>query len=418
MSIRKYNCYSSNLKISAINGESTGVNYNTRYYWENKGRGRIEAAALKDGMLQLINNKLEARDKINGMFSGVFDFFMKFIRGRRSLEKQFKKQRATIVALIEGLKSFSDTMNICNWFGITERTYFNWKSKPLCRTTYTKECPNIIPNQLTDRERRILEQDYFFQAKYSDRSISELYAQTLADKRVIVSDSVFYEFARFLGEDIRRRPIRKKKYKKGLRADKAKQIIHMDRTRFPIANMLNKPAWVSLICDNRSRAILGFNVFTGSHSRYTLANLQETMVRHDLAGKDFWLVTDDGSENKGEVKEYLKLHPNIKHKIAQLNIPYSNSMIEAAIKQLKYRYLKKKEFDTITGLSAAIKIAIEEYNNRPRKIHLGKTPLQVLAGEEQDIWEFNEFKEQNRKRRLEENRQFKCLKISYAFIGN
>jgi len=418
MSRKKYNSYSSNLKISAINGESTDANYHTRYYWANKGRDRIEAAASKDGMLQLINNKLETRDKINGLFSGVFDFFMKFIRGRRSLEKQFRKQRTVIVALIEDLRTYSDTISICQWFGITERTYFNWKSKPLCKMTYTKECPNIITNQITDSERRILEQDYFFQAKYSDRSVSELYAQTLADKRVIISDSAFYEFARFLGEDIRRRPIKKKRYKKGLRAEKPKQIIHMDRTRFTVANNGNKPAWVSLICDNRSRAILGATIATGSHSRYTLDNLKETIAKHSLSDHEFWLVTDDGSENKGDVREYLKQYPNIKHKIAQLNIPYSNSMIEAAIKQIKYRYLKKREFDSLEELSTALAIAVEQYNNRPRKIHLGKTPLQVLAGDEQDVWEFKAIREQFRQQRLEENRQFKCLKTSYTLIGN
>jgi predicted restriction endonuclease len=142
--------------------------------------------------------------------------------------------------------------------------------------------------------------------------------------------------------------------------------------------------------------------------------LKQAIAKHNLLDNSFWLVVDDGSENKGKVKLFVKQNPTIKYKIAQKNIPYSNSMIEAVIKQLKYRYLNKKEFDTIEELIEAFTIAVEVYNNRPRKIHLGKTPLQVLNGDEVNLAEYAALKEQTRTERLEENRNFNCLKHLYA----
>ena len=103
--------------------------------------------------------------------------------------------------------------------------------------------------------------------------------------------------------------------------------------------------------------------------------------------------------------------PLIKHHIAQITIDFSNSMIEAVIKQLKYRYLKTDEFDSLEHLTECVNEAIIIYNNRPRKIHLGKTPLQVLHGDMPCKTELAELMDNMRQKRLEENRAFNCLRV-------
>ena len=105
--------------------------------------------------------------------------------------------------------------------------------------------------------------------------------------------------------------------------------------------------------------------------------------------------------------------PHITHQIAQITIDFSNSMIESVIKQLKYRYLKTDEFESIEQLTDFVYEAIIIYNNRPRKIHLGKTPLQILNEDEQCKTELKTLMEQLREKRIEENKEFKCLKVMY-----
>lgn len=410
-----YNSYSTNLKLTAISGEKVNVNYHTKYYWNNSGRRKIQSVVRDELLLKLISDRQDINTKINDLLIDLFNFFIKLVERKTVLKKLYKKQRATIVELIEQMKSFMpDIIFICKLFKITERTYYNWKSKPVCKITFTKECPNIYPGQLTDRERRILEQEYFFNEKYVDYSLADLYAQMLRDKKVIICDGLFYELARFLGEAEKRKPVYKKKYKKGIRAGKPKEIIHMDKTLFTTSD--GKRPWAYLICDNKSRAILGLKLSIDSRSETALTNLKEAINKHHLLEKPFMLLTDDGSENKGMVKDFTNSQAKIDHRIAQIDIPYSNSMIEAIIKQLKYRYLKNKIFDNIYELEKALIKAVYDYNNRPRKMHLGKTALEILHGHEQGIDELRELKEQARLKRLEENQSFNCMKASYSFV--
>ncbi len=412
MKTKKYNSYSTEFKLSVISGKEVTCNYNNKYYWKTKGKHKILQALKYDGYDTLVNSLESLNNGIADALNELFSFIHQVIDHTKKTKKLFKKNRGSIVSLWEALKPFVKVEQLCKWFMISESTFFNWKNRVACKTSYTKECPNIYPNQLRDWERRLLEDGYFFNTKYTDYSIANLLGQVMADKKVIIGKALFYEYASLLGETERRKVPRKKMIYEGLRAKKAKDIVHMDKTKFAIKN--TNGAWANLIVDNRSRAILGLTVSVSSHSKYTLANLQEAIDKHHLLDKSFWLVTDDGSENKGEVRRFVKKHPKIKHKIAQKNIPYSNSMIEAVIKQLKYRYLKKKEFDSIEGLIEALSNVVEIYNNRPRKIHLGKTPLQVLYGDEVDVADYANLKEQTRKERIEENRNFNCLKHLYT----
>lgn len=231
------------------------------------------------------------------------------------------------------------------------------------------------------------------------------------DKKIIICESLFYEYARQLGETERRKHKRRIKKYISLEAYKPFEILHMDRTKIPIKN--TNGIWLNLIADNYSRAILAYIITMKSNSKHTLNNLILAINTHNLHATNFRLVTDDGSENKGDVKQFLITMPNITHEIAQKDIKQSNSMIEAINKQLKYRYFSKKEYDSINEFVADCKLAIETYNNRPRKLHLGNTPLQVLTGCEVDLVEYQLHKIQTRQERIEENRNFNCMKTFY-----
>jgi hypothetical protein len=411
---RQYKSYSTDLKLAVINGKLADCSYSNKHYWLNNGKNKI----IQASKCNIIQSSLESITASNSDVIAAFDELFLFIHRIIDLTKKtknfFKKNRGFVIRLWEILKPLASIEDFCKWFRISESTFFNWKKRKVCKTTYSKECPNIYPNQLRDWERRILEDDYLFNPNYANYSISDLFGQVLADRKVLIGESFFYEYASLIGETEKRKTPRKNRWYKGLKADYPKAIIQMDRTKFTIKN--GKRVWVNLIIDNYSRAILGFLVCESSLSKYTLMNFKQAISNHALLEKSFWLVTDDGSENKGEVSAFIKLHPNIKHKIAQKNIPFSNSMIESVIKQLKYNYLKKKEYDSLEELREAINTAIEIFNHRPRKIHLGKTPIQVLHGDEVDLKEFTALKEQVRKERIEENRNFNCMKQFYHLV--
>src|ERR1035438_10911202 len=95
-----------------------------------------------------------------------------------------------------------------------------------------------------------------------------------------------------------------------------------------------------------------------------------------------YLLTDDGSENYGELKQWIKAcdNPKISHVIAQVDIHFSNSMIEAANKQLKYRFLYHQKINDSSKLDEYVEKAVSDFNNRPHNVLNGLTPIKVLQG--------------------------------------
>jgi len=89
------------------------------------------------------------------------------------------------------------------------------------------------------------------------------------------------------------------------------------------------------------------------------------------------IMTDDGTENGGIAKTTAI---NIQHIVAQKDVHFSNSMIEAANKQLKYRFLYHKTITSFDDLKIYMQSAVQDYNNRPYHALGGQTPLEVLAG--------------------------------------
>ncbi len=65
--------------------------------------------------------------------------------------------------------------------------------------------------------------------------------------------------------------------------------------------------------------------------------LADVFVRYlkNCGYKDCILMTDGGSENMGKVKELITTapHPAIQHLIAQVDVDFSNSMVEHTIKK-------------------------------------------------------------------------------------
>lgn len=111
-------------------------------------------------------------------------------------------------------------------------------------------------------------------------------------------------------------------------------------------------------------------------------NLKQVVAEHQLMNTTITLVTDNGSENKGKVNEFL-LQPDvdIKKLVAQQDIIFSNSMIEAVNKKIKYEFLFTKELGDFNSTVAFLKTAIPEYNNKPHGSLNGYIPLEVLKGQ-------------------------------------
>jgi putative transposase len=91
------------------------------------------------------------------------------------------------------------------------------------------------------------------------------------------------------------------------------------------------------------------------------------------------LITDGGSENKGEVDVFVNdVNTNLRKWIAQTDIVQSNSMVEAVNKRMKYDFLftQKSNFNSFD--EEFIKQVQHKINRRPRKNLDFKIPKDVF----------------------------------------
>ena len=94
--------------------------------------------------------------------------------------------------------------------------------------------------------------------------------------------------------------------------------------------------------------------------------------------------------------------------VAQRDIDFSNSMIEAANKQLKYNFLYRHHIADYEALVKYVEQSVNDYNNRPHHVLHGLTPLEVLQGKIPSSHAYPEQTQQSKATRLTENKKTKC----------
>ena len=208
---------------------------------------------------------------------------------------------------------------------------------------------------------------------------------------------------------------RRKNHHTGIRASAPFKILHADSTVFKTAD--NHKNYVYLVQDNFSRAILSYRVSRECKARITLDNLEAVRQQYLIpAGiESCQLITDDGPENGGPVIELVAkaTGPAITHLIAQSDIEFSNSMIEAANKQLKYRFLYHQHIPDHEALVQYVLEAVREYNSRPHHVLGGLTPLEVLNGVAYDKSADQQQIRLAKITRIAENKKTKCCHYSF-----
>ena len=105
--------------------------------------------------------------------------------------------------------------------------------------------------------------------------------------------------------------------------------------------------------------------------------------------------------------------PSIEHLIAQRDIVFSNSMIEAANKQIKYGFLYRRNIRDCESLVKYVLEAVEDYNNRPHDVLGGLTPIEVLNGQTINIARDQQQILIAKAARMVENKKLKCCQSGF-----
>jgi putative transposase len=216
---------------------------------------------------------------------------------------------------------------------------------------------------------------------FAFRHLSVASLALLAARRgdAITSASTWYREVRRQGLRRPRKRIHPRRPKVGVRASAPNEIWHIDASRVRLLD--DTVVWVHGVIDNYSRKILAWTIGGTCKADATDELLRQSIQFLSAHADIVTVLTDSGSENVAvEDDAFAGLLRRVR---AQVDVTYSNSLIESFWAQLKHRWLYLHDFDTLAGLQALVATFVEDHSALiPRTALGGRTPDEVFFGRE------------------------------------
>jgi len=331
--------------------------------------------------------------------SFVKDLGLPFHEISRVRSPELKK---TIVAFVGRISDLMPRDKVLRLIGLPYRRFISWqKGRKLCPSSPLDRCRKSHPNQLSLSELRSIAK-YFRMPEFKSWPAVSIAWKLVNDRIVCASVSTITEYAKRLGLALRQR--RRKSRKSGsVNASRPNEVWHLDAT--VLTTESHEKIYLQFVLDNYSRKILAWEcapAISGLRTARLLdqacAGLSEAAVGH------IDLIVDGGPENNNRfVTDFLD-STDIRKLVARVDVRYSNSMIEAVNKIIKYDYIFRKPIPDPEHAVPAAAEAIGDYNERPHYALKGLCPNQSHSGLSFDQEAYRTALIDSRERRLSENR--------------
>jgi putative transposase len=241
----------------------------------------------------------------------------------------------------------------------------------------TQQCNKVYPNQLSKPE-VIRLKELVQDARFQYWPVSSIAYYAMRNELLSISLNTWYKYVNKFGLQRIRPASRRKKNTIGIRADRPHQIWHADITIFETKDRIKQ--YIYLVVDNFSRKILSWKVAESVKASIRNETILDAIEASDT--ESVILLTDGGPENK--FTSIQSCQTEINHKIALLNIHYSNSLVESHNKIIKYNYLYKMEISDGHQLHKVMKFVVDDFNKRPHISLNGLTPNEVEVNVQHD----------------------------------
>jgi transposase InsO family protein len=239
-----------------------------------------------------------------------------------------------------------------------------------------------------------------------------LHAQRIG--KVIASPSTWYRLVRMAGWRRPRIRVYPAKPKIGIRAEAPGELLHLDVT---IIRLLDGTrAYLHAVIDNYSRRILSWTLEERLGSDGTCRILREAVVELNECPDHAIVLADAGSENVNRDVDILLDGEEWTRALAQVDVTFSNSMIEAFWRSIKHSWPYLHSLDSIAALRRLIGFYVTAHNGRKRSFRVmphsafhGQTPNEVFFGIGEDvIKKLAGARKTAREKRMKANRAARC----------
>jgi transposase InsO family protein len=171
------------------------------------------------------------------------------------------------------------------------------------------------------------------------------------------------------------------KPKVGIRVSGANQICHLDQSLLRLKN--GTTVFIRANVDNFSRRVLAWQVTDGYGGKLTKTLIEDACQRAGASKHHFVpnVLVDGGIENLNRHVDHLVQSGIIKRTIEQIDISFSNSVIESFFRTIKHRWPFMLSLDDLDSVRKHVVAFIEDYNSLiPHSALRGAKPLEMYLG--------------------------------------
>lgn len=314
----------------------------TKYNWRNKNIHSIigsENAITNPMGLKMTKTFLSNKKAFRFAKAAyhTFSFYHKLVEKCHHCKQKMVREKDKVIKIIDHIRPMVGLKKAFHAFHISSQQYYRWKAQFNCVKSFFDVCLIRKPNQLHVSEVNTIKK-YLNTSELLPWPLASVYFKMMRDNAAFMSLNTFYKYANSMIKNrlvtFRKRK-RKKRYK-GLKASHLFEFIHIDVT---ITKTLdNTRVYLYFIQDNFSKAILAWTASTEYNAHICMQNLKSAVDKYQLNSQKAKIICDGGIENKGEAEEYLQ-SISIEKLVAQKDIVFSNSLVEAFNKRIKYRFL-------------------------------------------------------------------------------
>ena len=389
-----------------------GVPRSTAVSWMRRGpRPVVSADVLTLGSAELQAEVLALRRRVRFLLAIVRLAFPLVRLSSFRLDSQRvpdgRSKRSLLAAIASAQKTIPLTVAL-RVLRLPPARFHAWRNlADDCALDDRPSCPRTTPTQLTAKEVTTIGnmvQDPAFR-HMSLRALA-LHAQRTG--RVFAAVSTWTRLVRDHGWLRPRRRLYPPKPKQGIRASRPNEYWHIDVTVIRLLD--GTRTYLHAVIDNFSRRILAWKLALHLEPQTTCEILTEAAKGLPLDGEAANVVADSGVENvNGEGDARLGLG-QLRRGRAQVEVGFSNSMIEAFWRSLKHGWLYLHELDSSAALEKLIAFYVEQHNTViPHAAFSGQTPDEIYFGRgDQVVVDLAAGRARTREARLKSNREISC----------
>jgi len=413
--LKKYTSYHTSIKHLAKQNKlpckySKYIDRSTIWRWKKEDDNKYLGSELSN--IDLIEKFLARKEssRVIRSYLKVVTVFSRIISEAGHLGRILNQNKELFVRTILNHRNninFKLVLRLCS---VSVSVFHYWKHQVVnnCSTSPFRLCKRIYPNQLTQDEVSTM-QSMLTEQRFRYWPVNSIAWYALRNNIVNVSLATWYNYINKLCWERPKLP-KKSKYGIGIRGSRPHQVWHADITVVKCLNGIKY--YVYLLMDNFSRFILNYQVSDKVSSTIRLDSIKQAYDKYiKMTGEDVRLIVDGGVENNNQaIDDYISTEDvSVRKLIAGKDIRFSNSIVEAQNKIIKYRYLFKHDFKDIHELRKLLDWIINDYQyERPHHSLKGLTPYEALTGIKMPMEQLHLQIQKSKQHRLIQNASERC----------